>query len=268
MKNLLLPISPSARMSGLIKYVGSLAQDVHAKIALVSTETAKQKVYAMSGTHIDSEASNTRLDEIHDHLTHIMHVATVIEPEDIEVDLYKKLGSMASRYEMMLVPLSLASNQLPKTLELTKIINESQVPLFLIPEDYKYRKIKCLIYAYDYKHEPEPPINKLNWLASWFGAEVRFISVFTKDSLTKERDKVNELHIQLLKSWKGGNKVSFDTIVYPQIPKFEEHYLGLPESGDLQVLSVSHQNFLDRLLHRGLMEGIQHSKYPYLIIHK
>ena len=269
MKDLLCPIGASPHTEELLKYVGSLAHDTHAKVFLIATEGSKKKVLAISGTHLHEETQNSRLNDAHQYLSGKSHVDNGIEEETLVGDPYKKLGPIAGRHDIMVVPLP-TNDQSPESsaLDLTKVINETQVPLFLIPEEFQYRKIKCLIYAYDYKHEPVPPLAKLSQLASWFGAEVRFISVFSKDTLTKERDKVGELHIQLLKAWKGGNKISFDTIVYPELPKFEERYLGQPEQGDLQVLSVSHQNFLDRLLRRGLMEGIQNSKYPYLIIHK
>jgi hypothetical protein len=268
MKNILCPVS-SPRPGGLIKYIGSMAHDTHAKVFLASLQASRQKVYAISGTHISEEAKPSGLDETSKFLTATMHVDCGIEQEILDGSPYKKLSQMANAHDMIAVPLypEGGSTDVVK-LDLTKVINETRVPILLVPESFQYKKIKCLIYAYDYKHEPEPPLTKLSQLASWFSADVRFMSVFSRDSLTKERDKVHELHIKLLKAWKGGNKISFDTIVYPQIPKFEEQYIGQPEQGDLQVLSVSHQSFLDRLLRRGLVEGVQHSKYPYVIIHQ
>jgi hypothetical protein len=266
MKDILCPVGSTSRTEGSIQYLGNLAHDTHAKVVLVSTEPARQKVMAISGTHFDTEARPSKVAEVTDFLNAKMHVPSGIEPDTLAPNDYKKLGNVASRHDMMMVPISSARQD--AALDLNKIINETRVPIFLIPDEFKYRKIKCLIYAYDVKHEPEPPLKQLSQLASWFGADVRFISVFTKDAVTKERDLVHNLHVRLLQMWKGGTKISFDTIVYPQIPKFEEQYLGQPEQGDIQVISVSHQNFLDRLLHRGVVDGIQHSKYPYVIIHK
>ena len=270
MKTILFPIRSASKTNELLKYVGSLAQDAHAKVSLISMETSKQKVMAISGTHFSTEVSHSpHLNDTYDYLCRIAHVPSDIVEENINLgDTYKKLGAIADRHDVMIVPLASDYHAHSGQFDLTKAINETNVPLLLIPDEFKYKKIKCLIYAYDFKHEPDPPLSKLSQVASWFGAEVRFISIFSKDALTKERDKVHELHIQLLNAWKGGNKISFDTIVYPHVPKFEEHYLGQPEQGDLQVLSVSSQSFLDRLLRRGLMEGIQHSKSPYLVIHK
>lgn len=270
MKNILFPIRLAYKTNELLKYVGSLATDTHAKVSLVSMEASKQKVMAISGTHFSSEdGHSSQLNDTYDYLSRIAHVPSDIVEENInQGDTYKKLGVIADRHDMMIVPLVSDEHSHSIKFDLTKTINETKVPLLLLPEEFKYKKIKCLIYAYDFKHETDPPLTKLSQLASWFGTEVRFISVFSKDSLTKERDRVNELHIQLLKAWKGGNKISFDTIVYPLVPKFEEHYLGQPEQGDLQVLSVSSQNFIDKLLRRGVVEGIQYSKNPYLIIHK
>jgi len=267
MKDILFPVNDSTRSEGLMNYIGNLAHDTHAKVFLVAAETARQKnVDAVASARGDSEGS--KLNEAHDYLVVKKHVESGIENENMSGDPYKKFGSIANRHNMVVVPTAPQSTTVTNDLDLARVVNETHVPIFLLPESYNYKKIKCLIYAYDYKNDPEPPLAKLSQLASWFSAEVRFISVFAKDTLTKERDKVHEMHVQLLKAWKGGNKISFDTIVYPQIPNFAEQYLGQPEQGDLQVLSVSNQSFLDKLLRRGLIEELKHSKNPYVIIHK
>jgi hypothetical protein len=113
------------------------------------------------------------------------------------------------------------------------------------------------------------PLIQLQWLADWYEAEIRFISVLPSDISTKEQDKLSSIHKAIGNSWKGNNKVSFETIIYPDVPPCFEQYLSLREMNDLLVLSINHRNMLERFWHKSVVKGLlQYGKHPYLIIHK
>jgi hypothetical protein len=270
MKTILCPVDPSPHSDQLIHYVGDLAKDTQSKIYLIAAEASARKELALAGPTND-KVEHERLDELHDYLNSVKHVLCSIEEESIMGNAYKKLGIIADGYDLMAMSITVTDKgkASAKGLDLTKILHATLVPLLLIPDQFKYKKIKRLLYAYDYKHEPEPPLIQLHWLADWFEAEIRFISVLPSDISTKEQDKLSSLHQTIGGSWKGNNKISFETIIYPDVPRCLEQYLSLREMNDLLVLSINHQNMLERFWHKSVVKGLlQYSKHPYLIIHK
>jgi hypothetical protein len=270
MKTMLCPIDSSPRSDRLVHYVGDLARDTQSKIYLIPAQASARKELVLAGTNND-KPRHERLDELHDYLSSVKHVPCSIEEEPIAGNAYKKLGTIADGYDLMAMPFTVTGKEKARTkgLDLTKILHETLVPLLLVPDPFKYEKVKRLLYAYDYKHEPEPPLIQLHWLADWFEAEIRFISVLPSDISTKEQDKLISIHQVIGNSWKGNNKISFETIIYPDVPRCLEQYLSLREMNDLLVLSINHQNMLERFWHKSVVKGLlQYGKHPYLIIHR
>jgi hypothetical protein len=268
MKKILCPVD--FHSDKLLHYLGDLAKDTESKIYLIATEPSKDKKLALANSE-NRVGRNTPLDEFHDYLSAFKHVACGIEEESISGNSYKKLGLIADNYDLMAMSISGKGigNVKEGGLNVTKIMQETLVPILLIPDEFKYTKIKHLLYAYDYKHEPDPPLSQLHWLADWFEAEVKFVSVLPSDISIKEQDKLEVLNKSIGKSWRGKNKISFETIVYPDVPRCLDQYLSLRGEHDLLVLSINHQNMLQRLWHKSVVKGLlRYSKHPYLIIHK
>jgi hypothetical protein len=272
MKTILCPIDRSPHSDRLIYYVGDLAKDTQSKIYLINVQTSARKKLELAHINTsDKKVEHEQLYELHDYLNSVKHIPCSIENESVSEKNYKKLGTIADQYDLMAMVITATreNKSMNKAVSLTKIIQETLVPLLLIPDQFKYKKIKRLLYAYDYKHEPEPPLVQLHWLADWFEAEVRFISVLPSDITTMEQDKLTSIHKSIGNSWKGNHKISFETIIYPDVPKCLEQYLSLREMNDLLVLSVNHRNMLERVWHKSVVKGLlEYSKHPYLIIHK
>jgi hypothetical protein len=267
MKKILCPIDSTPVSHRLVQYTGSLARDTQSKVYLISTEQEKKSL-VFAG--VRQQGSGRRLDELHDYLSGIKHVPCGVEEEAITGNRHKKLGAIADRYDLMTLAVLQSESQAlsAQGLDLIKVLQETFAPILLVPDHFQYQKIKRLLYAYDYKHEPKPPLAELHWLADWFGAEVRFISVMQSDTSIHEEDRLNSLHNMIMNSWKGKNEISFETIIHPDVPRCLEHYLSLWKMNDLLVLSINHHNMLERLWHKSVVKGLlNRTLNPYLIIH-
>jgi len=267
MKTILCPVDFTPKSDRLLKYITNLANDRNGKIYLVSTKEAQKKELVMAGSH----RRDTRLlEEMHDFISGIQGVPCGIVEESVSGNLYKKLGNIADSYDILAVPIvASASHEKTKDIDLHKVIQDTLAPILVIPDHFPYQKIKRLLYAYDYKHETEPPIMQLNWVADWFDAEMVFITLMPGDTSIKEEGKWTSIQLAIKNSWKGHRKISFETIVYPNLPNGLEHYLGLSNSNDLLVISINHQNILERVWYKRVVKGVlQYSKHPYLIIHE
>lgn len=265
MKTILCPVDYTARSQKLLEYVSRLARDRNCKIYLVSTKPVKRSDMILAGSHRLPD----KLDELHDYFSGTMGLSIGVIEESLSGNLYKKLGSMADSYDIMALLVSSATNATEKDIDLKKIIQDTLAPILIIPERFSYQPIKRLLYAYDYKHEKEPPLMQLNWLAEWFNAEVVFVTLLPGDSSIKEENVLHAIRSGIRNSWTGVHPISFETVVYPNLPKGFEYYLGLSDANDLLLLSINHQNILERIWHKRVVKGVlQYSQHPYLIIHE
>jgi Universal stress protein family len=264
MKTILCPVDSSPVSYRLVQYIGDLAKDLQAKVFLIASQTTKNKSFAYAGSQDSSD--HTHIDELHDYLSGIKHIRGGIEQERIEGNAYKKLGEIADRYDLLIM----ASDPTNKDgLDLTKTISETLVPLMVIPDKFLYKKCHRLLYAFDYQNEPEPPLMQLHWLADWFEADVRFLTVLPKHTKEEENEGLAEVQKRINHAWNGKRQISFDTVVYPDVPRGLENYVGIRERNDLLVLSVNHHNVLERIWHKSVVKELLHyTKHPYLIIHK
>lgn len=267
MKTILCPVDFTPKSDRLLNYVTSLARDRSGKIFLVSTQETQKKELVLAGAH-KNEAG--KLEELHDFISGVQGVPCGIVEESISGNLYKKLGNIADNYDIMaMLIIPSASEGKTKSVDLHKVIQDTLAPILVIPHHFHYQKIKRLLYAYDYKHETEPPIMQLNWVADWFNAEMVFITLMPGDTSVKEESKWTSIQFAIKNSWHGQKKISFETIVYPNLPNGLEHYLGLSHANDLLVLSINHQNILERVWYKRVVKGVlQYAKHPYLIIHE
>jgi len=264
MRTILCPVDYSLRSDRLLQYIGGLGNDRKCKVYLISTQVVAKKELTWVGT---KGTEYGRIDKMHDYVSGIHRIPCGIVHETLAGNFYKKLGEVADRYDIMATALSIDEKK--ANLDLQKLINETLVPILAIPDHFQYQKIKRLLYAYDYKHEPEPPMIQLHWLAEWFDAEVLFITLFPGDTSAREQDKLTMIQQAIRNSWKGRTSINFETIMYPNVPKGLEHYLALSQANDLLVLSINHQNILERVWHKSVVRGVLHySKHPYLIIHQ
>jgi hypothetical protein len=263
MKTILCPVNFSPQSERLLKYVADLARDRNGKVYLISSRSSKEKVVAMSGTLQE----DNRLDEWSSQLNEIHRVASGIVHGDLEGNIYKKLSNVADRYDIMVIMIN-SSDKKSHELNVKKIIQDALAPLLVIPDRFTYQPIKRLLYAYDYKHEEEPPLMQLNWLSDWFNAPMVFVTLMPGDTSIHEERKLNSIQTAIKNSWKDKHSISFETILYSTMSRGFENYVGLSEMSDLLVLSINHQNMLERIWHKRVVKGVfQYTQRPYLILH-
>lgn len=271
MKEILCPVDFSISSERISRYAAQLARDTNAKVVLVATHQGKLAM-ALEGEDEDTGDSVDSLGEMHDLLKMSYGIKCGIEEKIISGNITKKLTPVTDFYDLTVLgaPGKNGKEEFQNFagIDLVKAMQESQTPLLIVPEHFKYEKIKRLTYAYDYEHDPQPPINQLLWLADWFGAEVRFVSVLSNSS-RKEEKKFEKLEREIYKQWKEGIKLSFESVAYKDVAQCLDHYSGLWSENNLLMLSISQQSLLQRLWHKSVVkELLRSAKRPYLIFHK
>lgn len=270
MKKILCPVDFSMPSERVARYAAQLARDTKSKVVLVAVHEGKLAT-AVGGEEEDKGDATEMLGEMHDLLKMDYGILCSVEDEIISGNISKKLGTTADHYDLTVLGSPKAGKKEFQNfagLDLIKVIQASLAPLLIVPENFKYEKIKRLTYAYDYTNEPQPPIGQLTWLASWFGAEVRFVSILN-NSTRKEERKFESMHSKIISQWRPEIKISFESVAYSDVAECLDHYIGLWSENNLLMLSINHQTMLDRLLHKSVVkELLRCAKRPYLILHK
>lgn len=271
MKKILCPVDFSMASEKVARYAAQLARDVKSKVILIATHEGKLAT-AIGDEGEDKGDTIEMLGEMHDLLKLDYSISCGVEEEIISGNVSKRLGVVADHYDLTVLgsPQSNGKNDFQNFagLDLIKVIQASLAPLLIVPENFKYEKIKRLTYAYDYTHESQPPIGQLLWLATWFGAEVRFVSILS-DSSRNEEKKFESMHGKIVSQWKPEVKISFESVAYKDVAECLDHYIGLWSENNLLMLSVNHQSILEKLWHKSVVkELLRFAKRPYLILHK
>lgn len=268
MKTILCPTDFSASADRVIKYAAQLAHDSESKLVLVNTQLKKEKLVAAG---YEPNEDSERLGELHDLISSTYHVPCA-EEEPIRGNIYKNLSEVADRYDLMVLAMQFGKNGAPQHssgIDLVKMIQETLVPFLIVPDNYHYRKINRILYAYDYKHEPDPPLMALHWLADWFDVNIKFISIIQSDISIQEENQISLIQGKIAHNWHHSRKLDFESIVYDDVPQCLRNYLNRWSENDLLVLSVNHQNLLKRIWHKSVVKSLlTGATHPYMIIHK
>jgi hypothetical protein len=273
MKTLLYPVDFGIVTSAISEYAAKLASDVNAKMVLVSTGGRSKMTHAVY-THPDRNRNAGNLDKMHNLLTTHNHISCAVDELISSGNVYKKLSLLADKYDILSIGIKPGmeghTNGLTD-IDYSKLIQEALVPIFLIPDKITYKKVQNLVYAYDHKQEPNPPLLTLYWLADWFNVEVKFLSVLPTNISLKERTRLNLSHQFVEHEWNSARKVSFETIISDDVTSALESYLQLNEGdqNEVLVLSVNHSTVSERHWQKGVLKRLlKNALNPYIIIHR
>lgn len=271
MKTILCPVDFTLATDHISKYAAQLANHVHAKVVLVPALVQESKLRSLQTKSVKHEVTD-RLGELHDLLASNYHIPCAVDEEPIAGNVYKKLSLLADNYDMLMMGMKTSRNGAPENsahLDLLKLIHETLVPIYFVPERFEFKPISQITYAFDPKQEPNPPLLTLYWLADWFNAEVKFLSVLPSNISLKERSRLTAAHHFVENEWSSSRKLTFETIVQDDIPNSLENHMWSGDRNDLLVLSVNHSRIAERVWHKSVVKRLlKNALNPYLIIHR
>ncbi|HWA32713.1 MAG TPA: universal stress protein [Cyclobacteriaceae bacterium] len=271
MKTILCPVDLTVFSDLTARYAAQIARDTRSRVVLVAASAGKKAALAGDWSEDKSELTD-RLEELHDILKGDYQVACGIQEEVISDNVYKRLNLLADEHDITILGMHSNQRALPTHaggLDLIKMIRSALAPLLIVPEGYEYARVRRLLYAFDYKHEPTPPMNQLRWLTGWFGADLKFVSVIDTNMPARDRDNVAAIEHRIAAEWPDRDRLVFENIAFDDVTECLELYANLWKPGDLMVLSVNHRNMLEKIWHQSLVKRLlKRADHPYLIIHK
>jgi nucleotide-binding universal stress UspA family protein len=150
-----------------------------------------------------------------------------------------------------------------------RFLNSVTLPIFIVPEDFKYKPIEKILWASDFnpiKNDDalDPVVN----LAKFYDAEVRIAHVKTSANEHGNVFQHNERHREDF-LFSEGIKHSFKKIRRSTVSKGIKHYLNLKGDNDLLVLVKRKHGFLDTLFKKEhSLEFSVNPELPVFILHE
>ncbi len=140
-----------------------------------------------------------------------------------------------------------------------------EVPLFVIPDGFKYKRIRKISFACDMNHtEDSTTVYTTKYFAKVFDAELEIISV---EDPFKERSEITASSIDFVEEKLVGVKHKTFLLADKDVAfGLEDHYTNYP--ADLIILNPKKHNLFQILFGSSVTKKIIfHSKTPLLIIH-
>jgi hypothetical protein len=272
MKKIICIVDFSGISDNAVQYAAQLAKDTSSKLVLLWLQNKKQlqKVGVLAGEDEGESSHSQRLAEVCDMLQSVWSVrCDFIELPDLEESASDVLDS-----DVQLVIMGIESPAYYTPYKAFtgidfKMIRHTNVPILLVPENFRYHKLSRILYAFDYVHDDCPPLDQLARLTAWLQTDVRVLAVTQKKFSPEEEEIIDNRNSEILAKWKGGRTISFDSIYYHDVAECLEHYLELWRSDDIIVFSVGRPSFTQRLFHKSVVQQMTLcSEYPILILHK
>jgi len=143
----------------------------------------------------------------------------------------------------------------------TKVMNESEVPVLLVPDEAKYKGVNKIVYAFDEIELDEKVIQDLTDFCEVMKAELHLVHVNTED------DDIDPGYYieQITKHNYDQSKVSVHSIygedICTTLTDFAEE-----NNVDVIAMTTTHRSFINRIFHESISKKVAfHSTIPVLI---
>jgi nucleotide-binding universal stress UspA family protein len=273
MKKIICITDFSSISDNAVQYAAQLALDTNSKLVLLWLQNrAHEEKIAVFNSIQDEDAPlhTTKLSEACDLLRGVWGIRCDYKEIPDLVDHAEEI--LDSDVQMVIMGIEAPSDNTPYRLFSGidfKVVRNTQIPVLLVPETFRYKKLTRILYAFDYVHNQNPPLDQLQRLAAWLRTDVRVLSVVQTKFSSEEEAKIDGRNSELQANWKGAYALSFDSVYYPDIAQCLEHYMKLWRADDIIVFSIGQQSFTDILFHKGIIQQMTLScEYPILIIHR
>ena len=264
MKKILCPIDFSENSLNATAYAAKVAQCSNADLVLFHEHSlwnfSPEEVLSGRGTVTMeiAEELELRCRQI-SQAFHITCYADVVSSGRTLVSL---LEEFSDTYDLVVMWLSTARDigQFvfgSRAFQVSRLI---EVPLLFVPENYTFKMIERIAFAFDPSDEHETGIDQLTKWAEIWKAKVALLEGVNKNMVldTAASDKTRH----------GGNSIEVLTIDKKHLID-ELHSYMMDERADLLALHARHHGFFESLLHKSVIRAMTgKAMYPVFIFHR
>ena len=272
MDNILVPVDFSQNSLNALDYAIKLAETLQSKLYVVHIakggvlpnfmknanelpiEVAEDKIYKLKKKY-SSDNNGERIKFIISEGTFIKQINHLIDEHDIELLI---MGTQGKRKEMKTV--FLGSNTMD-------IIEKVNYPLLIIPDHIKFKPIKKIIYATDYKFLGKHTLSPLKQIAIKFDAEVLLTSV-VKDRDQKKYSKDEYKELKREHKMFSAVRHDFKRIYRSDIVKGINYYIDKKKDIDMVTLIPRKHSIYEYFFKKSTTKAMSlHPRLPVLVLH-
>ncbi len=273
MKKIICPTDFSETAQHAVTYAAKMAQKCGAELTLFHVQSLWDliPVELVWGKDMTHQAIANHIEELSLEITRVYKISCkgVIQKSNQSVS---KLIANESNHQYDLIIMGTEGpNSLyeffagSKTYQVTK---KAQVPILLLPPNIEFQEISSIVYAADYFHEQDLPLNQLVSWATILQSKITVLQIITEPFKQEIEETLTQrqLHFQQ----KGNNQFDLDfiTIYSGHVIDGINYYL-LKKSCDLLAVNTRHHNFLKKLFHESIIKIISASpQLPTFVFHQ
>lgn len=263
--------SPLSRIAAL--YAAELAKTLHANIIIAAVinpnptsetllHSQKLEEEMVAAAHRDADEL---MREIREKISNpppvAFHTATGFPLEDVIDGMVRQFGAdmivMGSKGATGLKKVLLGSNAVA-------VINNSTVPVLVIPENAAFAPLRHVVYATDMSSYREEA-RTVAMFASLFDAELSILHVLPEDSA---RDIDREKVVSELVALTNHNRLSFEVLRSDNIAEAVDGFV-VRTGADLLAMFTHHLDFYEKLFGRSVTRRMAfHTRVPLLTFNK
>lgn len=147
------------------------------------------------------------------------------------------------------------------------VIEDSQIPVIVIPEKASIRSLKKIVFASEFRDSDVNAVKQLSIIASSFDAEIIILHIVENKDEVKAEFSIIDFFSAQVKKATTYPKISYRVFKSESIEKGIELFIDSVEA-DMIALSARNRNPIEKLFSKSLTKELSfHSKVPLLAFH-
>lgn len=270
MKKILCPIDFSDVSRNAMGYACKVAHQLGGSVTLLNVQSLAEMTpeQALYGEKMNVEAAGKQLEEWAREASTIFRVACYSEVTSVVSSMHKMISARASEFDLIIMGTSGADDVFDSFFgsNTYQVIRKSSIPVMVVPSSCIFSEIRNILYAYDYWHHENVPMNQLLELAKVMGSKVTVLQMTDQPSSRDEEVKLKARQQQILDRYKGED-IQFETVSTTSKSETLGEFLKKTRADLLALCTVQH-GFPENLLHKSLIKEISlKADYPLMVFH-
>jgi nucleotide-binding universal stress UspA family protein len=269
-RTILFPIDFSAIASNALDFAAAVAVKLEASLLFLHVNRQPYAAPARESGSISLDSVNTSL--INEKLAGVLSdvelkfgisCRTQIEEGDPEQVI--PAVALSSQADLLLMGTMgyTESEALPTDSLTTRVMDQTKLPMLIIPSEARYDSLDRWLYAFDRLEKEKGILEQVFRLASGLGAQVELLHVQTN----RQDGDNNALALESIRQHLPGISTGFKVINGDSVLEGLSHYIDTAQP-DLLVMARHDRSFFERLFNRDIVKTAANQiNFPLLVLH-
>jgi nucleotide-binding universal stress UspA family protein len=255
---ILCPVDFSPSSLNAVEFAAGYAQSRKADVVLY---------HALASTTASTDDVNEKLDVLANHVRRDFNVSCHSDIEAVGGSVASGIGEKGKEFDLIIMGTSGADNfiQLLTGSTAYKAVTSSDVPLLLVPLEYRFGVAHNVIYAFDILKERKLPFTQLKNFIS--PSDVTVLQILEPAYSEVVDQDMKELRF-ILKTKLGEDALRFDQVHGEDVPQSIHQYM-LNRPGSILALCTIQRNVVEKIFRRSFIKELSAmASYPVFVFHK